>query len=618
MIWKNLNANLKIKHLKKTFYNKKKNELLTIYSDGTFFICKLSVDVISIKKHFFFFNKKQRIFSVSKFGIGKVACLDLYGNITVINIFSMKKFLFIKTKKIIWMISYIPEYIIGLTLKGDFYIFSGKKFQIFTLFSIKKNQINYIYNKDRNTIICVHKNQILTEFNFLKSKFETKILLNKIFKSKISILKYYKGITVVVSTTEEIFFFNKFYVLVKKFKNNLLKFGKIIFVLNLYKKFFFYSTKNGFLCIFNLKKNAKNLFMSKKISNNIITTLHILKKKKFLELDTGNNYSFFLNKKIFSSIKIPITNIKWVNKENFSLNNKYLALFIGKFLLIWSNYYFLCKKYPSLVIKLTNTIGSNNFCCLAPKKDIIAMSLAPNKIVRFFKIIKFKNLYLCIELVINIQIKIKKSIFFNDITFSLDGKILCGIMENRKKFFILNFKKNDVFLFFVKISSKKSKFKNEDFLNLVLIGKQVALLTKSNSILIFNCKEGVLCFRKYFSHAAKIRSISTGYIKNRLLILLFKSGNVQIYKLLKKAIFKLKKQFFSNLKIKQINYFGYNNQNASLNLRNGILVIPFFFNINKKNFRVFQFYFLKTKINIFPITFRSKKLQNKLVFLKCY
>nr|UXY87907.1 hypothetical protein CcurKRNrm3_p048 [Cryptomonas curvata] len=617
MIWKISDINLNIKYLKKTLYNKKKKELLTIYSDGTFYLWKVSLELVRKKNFIFFFNKKQRIIFVIKFGIGKIGCLDLYGNIIVIDIFSMKKLLIIKTKKAIWTICYLPDCFIGLTTKGDLCIFSGKKFQNFILFSIKKNQINYISNKNTNLIICAHKTEYLTEFNVLKSKFEKKIILNKFFKSKITILKHYQGITVIVSTSQEVFIFDNFYLLIKKVKNNTFKFGKIIFVLNFYKNFLYYSTQNGFLCIFNFKKITKTELIAKKISNNIIIGLHLLKKKKFLEIDIGNNYSFFINKNFFLSTKISKNKIRWVTEKNFSFNKKYMALFIENFLLIWSSYYSFYRKYPSLIVKLNNTINNNNFCCLAYKKNIIVTTLYSCKKIKFFKIRKFKNLYLCIELIVNIREKINSFYFSNKIIFSSDGKKLCGILTNKKKFFILGFKHNIIVLFFIKLSSKKLILKNEKFSNLVFINNQIILLTKLNSILIFDCKEGSLCFKRNFSDAPKIKSISTGFIKSRILILSYTSGKIQTYKVTKKKIFKLKQLFFSYLKIKEINLFGYNNQNALLLTKKGFLIIPFFFNIKKKNYRLFPMYFFKTPNTIFPIIFRIKKSFNKLVLLKC-
>jgi hypothetical protein len=616
MIWKNLDVNLDLKHLVKTFFNKKKNELLTIYSDGTFYTWLLSMGIVLKKNLFFFFNKKLRISLAVKLGIGKIACLGLYGNIIIIDIFSMKKLLIIKTTKKIWEMCYLPKYIIGLTVKGNLCIFYGKKFQNFTLILLKKNQINYISNKNCNTIVCAHKNQDLSEYNVLEFKFEKKILSNIFFKSKISIIKHFQGMTVIISTKQEIFLFDNLYLLLKKVKNNLFKFGKIIFILKFYKDFFYYSTKNGFLCIFNFKKITKTLFMTKKISNNLIIGLYLLKKKTFFELDICNNYSFFINKQIFSSRQIPKSKIKWINLENFSFNKKFLALLVENFLLLWSNCFIVYRRHPSLVVKLNNIIDKNDFCCLAEKKNIIATSLKSNKKIRFFRLTQFKNIYLCTELIINIQTKIK-NFYASKFIFSSDGDFLCGIFENKKKLFIVNFKNNSIVLFFIKISSTYYLHKNEEFLNLVLINNKIVSLTKMNSILIFTCKEGFLCFKKNFWCSQKIKSISTGFIGNRILILLYFSGLIQLYKLKKKKLFELKQLFFSHLKIKQIKCFGYNNQNALFIIRNGFLIIPFFFNINKKNFKIFPVYFLRTLKLIFPIIFQNKKSINKLILLKC-
>jgi hypothetical protein len=179
-------------------------------------------------------------------------------------------------------------------------------------------------------------------------------------------------------------------------------------------------------------------------------------------------------------------------------------------------------------------------------------------------------------------------------------------------------KKKKTNLLFIKISSINLIYKYEEFSNLALLENKLILLTKLNSILIFNYKEGYLYFKKNFRFSEPIRSIATGFIKNRIIIFLYKSGKIEIYKASHRKLFRLGQIFFSYLNLKSINFFGYNNQNALLLIEKGFVIIPFFFNIKKNKIsRMFSKYFFKLDKKIFPLIFRTKPWINKLIVLRC-
>jgi hypothetical protein len=207
MFWKNLNVNLNVQYMKKSFYNKKKHKLITINSSGSFYLWKISLYLICKKKFSFFLDKNQRITFVTKSGIGKIVYSDLYGDINIIDIIFMKKLLVIKTRKLISILSYTPKSLIGLSNKGDLCIFLGKRLQKFSIFSIDKNPIIFIFRKNNLVLLCAHENQNFSEFNIKKCKFEKKIKLNTFFISKISNIRIYQQKTIILLKNQEIFFF---------------------------------------------------------------------------------------------------------------------------------------------------------------------------------------------------------------------------------------------------------------------------------------------------------------------------------------------------------------------------------------------------------------------------
>ena len=532
----------------------------------------------------------------------------------------MKKLIVLKTNKLIWMLCYTSKKMIGLSNKGNVYIFFGNRLQKSKFFSIDKNKIIYIFCKNTNILFCVHKNQAFSEFNLLKYKFEKKIKLNKFFISRISNIKIFQKITIIVLKNQEIFFFDEFYIMFKKIGNNHLKFGKVIMILNLYKNFFYYSTEKGYLCVFNLKKNLKFFFLSKKIFNNPIIGLHVTNKNFFLVIDTHSNYCFFKNQNFFLYKKIGKKKINLVIKKNICINAKYITLFVEDFLLVWSNSFDLNRKQPSVIIKINNYVGKFNYCSLFAEKNIIAITFYSkynNKNTSFMKIKKFKHLFLCTELNINFKKYFKKFPIIKKIIFLLNEKILSGIIDSGKKFFVFTFKENNINILIVKINTKRLIFKKEQFLDILLIDSKIILLTKSNSLLIFNKQEGFLMYKKRFPDDKKIKSVSTGFIKNRILILLYNSGKIEIYKPSSKKMFKLFQLFFPSVKIKKINFFGISNHNALLLIKDGFIIIPFFFNFNKKKIRIFSKYTFNISKIIFPIIFQKKNLLNKLIIFKC-
>ena len=82
-------------------------------------------------------------------------------------------------------------------------------------------------------------------------------------------------------------------------------------------------------------------------------------------------------------------------------------------------------------------------------------------------------------------------------------------------------------------------------------------------------------------------------------------------------MFKLFQLFFPSVKIKKINFFGISNHNALLLIKDGFIIIPFFFNFNKKKIRIFSKYTFNISKIIFPIIFQKKNLLNKLIIFKC-
>jgi hypothetical protein len=621
MIYRNLDLNLNFEYLKKTFYNKKKKKLLTIYSNGTFYIWKISLEFVFKKKFFFFSNKKERINNLTKCGVGKIACLTVSGNIMIIDIFFLKKLLTIKTRNLLITLCYIPGYLVALSEKGNLYIFTGNNFHSCSLFSIKKNEISNICNKKNNIFLCLHKNQHLTELSIEKDIIQKKFSFNCYFKSKIYIIKNYRGITVIALKNGEIFFLDKFYRFFKKVENNQPKLGEFTCILNFHKNYFYFCTNKGFLCVFNLKKNSKTTILAKKISNEALVGLHLMQNNFFFGLDIKNNYYFFSSKDFFLFDNILKQKIKWITEKNLSLNKDYIVFFFENFLLIWINSDLYLKKKPSVIIKFNNCVDIDNFCFLAPEKNIIVTTfylINKKKISKFFKIKQFEKFCLFIELSIIIGNKKNKFPISNKIIFSPGCKILCGIIKNKKKIFILTIKKNKTNLFFIKISSINLIHKNEEFSNLVLLENKLILLTKFNSILIFSFKKGFLYYKKNFKFNEPIRSITTGFIKNRVIIFLYKSGKIELYKELRRKLFRLGQIFFSYLNLKNINFFGYNNQNALLSVDTGFVIIPFFFNLKKNKIsRIFSKYYLKLDKIIYPLIFKTKKWINKLIVLKC-
>nr|UXY88409.1 hypothetical protein Cry52Nrm3_p048 [Cryptomonas curvata] len=621
MIYRNLDLNLNFEHLKKTFYNKKKKKILTIYSNGTFYIWKISLKLVFKKKFFFFPNKKERINNLTKCGVGKIACLTMSGNIMIIDIFFLKKLLTIKTKNSLIALCYVPRYLVGLSEKGNLYIFTGNNFHNCSLISIEKNEISNICNKKNNVFLCVHKNQHLTELNIEKGNIQKNFSINCFFKSNISIIKNYQGIIVIVLKNGEIFLLDNFYRIFKKIENNQLKLGEIICILNIHKNYFYFSTDKGFLCVFNLKQNSNSALLVKKISNYVMIGLHLIKNKFFFGLDIKGNYYFFTAKNFFLCEKMLKQKIKWITEKNLSLNKEYIVFFIENFLLIWINSNLHFNEQPSIIIKLNNCVDIDNFCFLAPEKNIIVTTFClknKKRITKFFKIKQFQKFYLFLELNIIIEKKKNKIPISNKIIFSPECNILSGIIKNRKKIFILTLKKNKTNLLFIKISSINLIYKYEEFSNLALLENKLILLTKLNSILIFNYKEGFLYFKKNFRFSEPIRSIATGFIKNRAITFLYKSGKIEVYKASHRKLFRLGQIFFSYFDLKSINFFGYNNQNALLLVEKGFVIIPFFFNIKKNKIsRIFSIYFFQLDKMIFPLILRTKTWINKLIVLSC-